>query len=194
MDAPLVWSIVLMLLGLALVMLEVFIPSGGILGFLSIASLIAAIWMAFYHGGQRVGFAFVVVAALGVPGVLILAFKWWPHTPMGKRLLLDLPKSEEVLPDSPLRRTLRSFVGKAGVAKSLMLPSGAIQVEGMTIDALSEGMPIEAGQRVRVVAVRGNRVVVRPADADDPEPAKGDDVLSRPIESIGLDPFDDPLA
>ena len=192
---PLVWSIVLMLFGLALVMLEVFLPSGGILGFLSISSLAAAIILAFYHHGAQVGFVFVLVTAVAVPAVVVVAFKWWPHTPMGKRLLLDLPKSDEVLPDSPLRRTLRQLEGKVGVAKSVMLPSGAVSIDGMTVDATSEGMPIEAGQRVRVIAVHGHRVLVRPADDEPPPPPrKQGDVLSQSIESLGLDPLDDPLA
>jgi len=192
MDSPLVWSILLMLFGLALVVLEVFLPSGGILGFLSVSSLVAAIGMAFYNYGSETGLIFVGVAAVSVPTVVAVAFKWWPHTPMGKRLLLDLPKSEDVLPDSPLRRSLRKLVGRVGVAKSVMLPSGAVLVDGMTVDALSEGVPIEPGQTVRVVAVRGNRVVVRPDD--EARPAKGNDVLSQSIESLGLDPFEDPLA
>ena len=41
------------------------------------------------------------------------------------------------------------------------------------------------------VEVRGNRVLVRPAD-DEPPPS--DDVLSQPIESLGLDSLEDPLA
>ena len=191
--SPLAWSIVLMLFGLALVMLEVFLPTGGILGFLSIGSMMASIFLAFYNYGVEIGFIFVLAAAVGVPSVVVTAFKWWPHTPMGKRLLLDLPKSEDVHPDSPLRRSLRQLVGKVGVAKNVMLPSGAVLVDGMTVDALSEGMPIESGQTVRVVAVRGNRVVVRPAD-DEPRPVKGNDILSQSIESLGLDPYEDPLA
>jgi hypothetical protein len=110
---------------------------------------------------------------------------------MGRRLLLDVPRGDEQLPDTPQRRTLRQMVGKRGVAKTLMLPSGAVTIEGQTIDALSEGMPIEAGQRVRVIEVRGNRVVVRP---DDDESQPSDDVLSQPIESLGLDSLEDPLA
>jgi membrane-bound ClpP family serine protease len=188
---PLAWSALLLVLGLTLVMVEVFIPSGGILGFLSIASLLASIALAFYHRGPLVGFVFLTVAAVLVPTALALAFRWWPHTPMGRRLLLDVPTSEEVLPDSPQRRSLRQLVGKVGVAKNMMLPSGAVVIDGQTIDALSEGMPIEAGQRVRVIEVRGNRVVVRPAD-DLPPPS--DDVLSQPIESLGLDSLEDPLA
>jgi membrane-bound ClpP family serine protease len=161
------------------------------LGFLSIASLLTSIILAFYHRGAEVGFLFLTITAVLVPTVLTLAFRWWPHTPMGRRLLLDVPTSEEVLPDSPQRRSLRQLVGKTGVAKNMMLPSGAVVVDGQTIDALSEGMPIEAGQRVRVIEVRGNRVVVRPADD---LPQTTDDVLSQPIESLGLDSLEDPLA
>src|SRR5689334_11983223 len=58
---PLVWSVVLLLLGLALLALEVFLPSGGILGFLSISSLIAAVVLAFHRGAQT-GFIFLLVA------------------------------------------------------------------------------------------------------------------------------------
>jgi hypothetical protein len=105
---------------------------------------------------------------------------------------LDVPTSEEVLPDTPQRQKLRQLVGKFGVAKSLMMPSGAVLIDGATIDALSEGIPIEAGQRVKVIEVRGTRVLVRPVDENE-APQASDDVLSRPIESLGLDSLDDPL-
>ncbi len=188
---PLAWSALLLIVGLVLVTLEVFVPSGGVLGFLSIVSLLAGIILAFYHSGPEVGLLFLAVTAVALPTALALAFRWWPKTPMGRRLLLEVPKSEDVLPDSPERRSLRQLVGKLGVAKTLMLPGGPVLVEGRTIDALSEGQPIEAGQRVRIIEVRGNRVLVRPAD-DEPPPA--DDLLSQPIESIGLDSLEDPLA
>ncbi len=190
---PLAWSVLLLLLGLTLVVLEVFVPSGGILGLLSIGALISSITLAFYHRGLEVGLIFLTVSAVLVPSALALAFRYWPNTPMGRRLLLDVPKEEEVLPDSPERRSLRQLVGKVGVAKTVMLPSGAIVVGGRTIDAISEGMPIEAGQRVQVIEVHGHRVVVRPT-AEAEAPAAGDDLLSRPIESLGLDSFEEPLA
>ena len=190
--SPLAWSILLMLLGLFLVVLEVFVPSGGVLGFLSIGSLLASIVLAFYHRGAEVGFVFLAVAAVSVPTVVVLALRWWPHTKMGKRLLLDVPSGDDALPDTPQRQRLRQLVGKQGTAKSLMLPSGAVVVEGMTVDALSEGMPIEAGTRVVVLKVRGNTVIVRPAD--ETTPSGRDDILSQPIDSLGLGPFDEPLS
>jgi membrane-bound serine protease (ClpP class) len=189
--APLAWSALLVLLGLTLVICEVFIPSGGVLGFLSIMSLLSGIVLAFHEGGPNVGFAVLTVTAVLVPAALALAFRYWPQTPMGRRLLLDVPNAEDVMPDNPQRRTLRQLVGKLGVAKSLMMPSGAVLVDGRVTDALSEGVPIEAGQQIRVVDVRGNQVLVRPAE--EASGRSGKDVLGEPIESLGLDPFEDPL-
>ena len=39
---PLIWAGVLLLLGLTLVMLEVFVPTGGLLGFLSLTAILSA--------------------------------------------------------------------------------------------------------------------------------------------------------
>jgi membrane-bound serine protease (ClpP class) len=85
------------------------------------------------------------------------------------------------------------MIGKRGSAKTKMLPSGVVVIEGRTYDAVSEGMPIEAGQPIQVVAVRTNRIVVRSADSEQP-PGEDSDVLSRPIDTVGPDPFEDPLA
>lgn len=194
---PLIWAGLLLLVGLALVMTEVFIPSGGILGVLAFVAIIAAIAMAFLRSGAFAGFMFVLVSLIAVPTILMFAFQWLPDTAMGKRLLASVPTSEEVLPDDEQRRALRELVGKVGRAKSRMLPSGAVQIEGRTIDAVSDGFPIEPGQPVRVMEVAGTEVTVRlvteEAAATAPA-AKADDVLAQSIDKLGLDPFEDPLA
>jgi membrane-bound ClpP family serine protease len=192
---PLVWAALLLLLGLSLAVLEIFVPSGGMLGFLSVLAILAAIILGFTMGGALIGTIFLLLAAVGVPVSLGLGFHYWPHTPMGRRILLDIPTSEQVLPDSEERRALRELIGKLGRAKSVMLPSGAVLIDGRIIDAVSEGQAIEEGQTVRVIEVHGTRIVVRPAD----EPQQtgsptSEDLLSRPIESLGLDSIDDPLA
>jgi membrane-bound ClpP family serine protease len=190
---PLIWAGILLLLGLMLVMLEVFVPTGGLLGFLSLTAILSGIGLAFNKGGLAYGFGFLIATAVALPIVLGLAFRWLPGTAIGRRLLPAVPMSKDVLPDSEERRALRALVGKIGRAKSTMLPSGAVTVDGRTFDAVSEGLPIEPGQPVRVIEVRGNRVVVRPVEEGEEQPAS-DDVLSQPIDTLGIDPFHDPLA
>ena len=187
---PLTWAILLMLLGCGLVVLEVFIPSGGLLGFFSAVSIIASIVMAFRHD-TTMGLGFIVLTLLAVPVTLAVAFKVWPHTPMGKAFLGVLKSSAE---RSPVE-TRRELVGKLGIAKSKMLPSGAVQIDGQYFDAVTQGGAIDKGQAVVVVEVQGNRVVVRPADeAEAPRLAKDpQDVFSTPIEELGIESLEDPL-
>jgi len=187
---PLTWAIILMLMGCGLVVLEVFIPSGGILSFFSAIAIIASVVMAFRRD-LTTGMSFVVVTLLAVPSALGLAFKYWPHTPMGKMFLGELKTTEELRPVDPRRE----LVGKVGIAKSKMLPSGSVQIDGKYIDAISQGMAIDIGQAVVVAEVRANRVVVRPADEHEARQVVKDprDVFSTPIEELGMESFDDPL-
>jgi len=192
---PIVWSALLLLVGCGLVVLEVFIPSGGILGFLAIASVFTAVGLAFYHRGPSVGFTYLIIALVAIPATILVAFKYWPMTPIGRRFLLGLPTGEEVSPEDDRQRALKGLLGKVGVAKCAMLPSGAISLDGQTVDAISRGMPIEAGQRVVVVEVKANRVVVRPAKEGEQQDARGDDdVLSQPLDALGIDGLDEPLS
>lgn len=189
---PVIWAALLLALGLATGIMELFVPSGGILGLLSLGSLLGSIGLAFVHG-PLVGLMFLAMVVLGAPVVLSFSLRWWPHTPVGRRLLLKPPHSADVLPDSELRRRLKGMVGKFGEAQTLMTPSGAVLIEGRVVDAVSDGTVIEPGQRVRVLEVRGNRVVVHASD-EPAAPADALDPLSQPIDSLGLDPFEDPLA
>ena len=188
---PLSWAILLMIIGCGLVVLEVFIPSGGILGFLSIVAICGSIFMAFRRD-MSTGFSFVLVTLIGVPTVIGLAFRIWPQTPMGKAFLGELPNESEIRPNDPRR----DLVGRLGIAKSKMLPSGSVSVDGRYVDAVSNGAAIEPGQTVVVIEVRGNRVVVRPADEEDVrgQPGLAKDFLDTPVEDLGIESIDDPLA
>jgi len=83
----LLWVVALLVLGLAVMVLEVFVPSGGILGFVSILALISAVATAFLEQGTTAGMAALAVVVLAVPAVLSMAFRWFPDTPLGRRVL-----------------------------------------------------------------------------------------------------------
>jgi membrane-bound serine protease (ClpP class) len=187
---PFTWAVILLLLGCALVVLEVFIPSGGILGMLSGLAILGSIIFAFRRD-TTAGLSFMLVALVAVPVLLTIAFRVWPYTPIGKAFLGELPSEDEMKPIDPRRE----LVGRLGVAKSKMLPSGSILIDGHWLDAVSQGDAIEPGEPVVVVEVRANRVVVRRADSDDVEQGILDprDMLSKPIDQLGFDDFDEPL-
>jgi len=189
---PWVWSIVLLLVGMGLVVLDIFVPSGGLFAFLAVCAILAAVWLGFSHGSAT-GVAVLAGAVFGTLLVVILGLKFWPSTSLGKRMLLQVPSSEDVLPENDPRRVLEGLVGRVGRAKSKMLPSGIVAIDGRTFDAISEGLPIEAGQRIRVVEVRGNRVVVQGLPEEPPGPSEKD-LLNQPVDWENLDLRPPPLA
>ncbi len=187
---PLTWAIVLMLVGCALVVLEVFLPSGGLLSFLSAITIVGSVVMAFRRD-LTTGLGFMVITVIAVPLTVALAFKYWPHTPMGKAFLGELATSDEMLPEDPRRE----LVGRVGVAKSKMLPAGSIFIDGHLVDAVSQGVAIEVGQPIVVVEVKSNRVMVRPADEEEARNVAEDprELFSKPIDEFDFDSFEDPL-
>ncbi len=189
---PWAWTILLLLMGLGLVIMEVFIPSSGVLGFLALCSLVGAVIMGF-TSGPGTGLAVLGIIILGLPVIVVTALHYWPHTPIGRRILLKVPGNQDVLPGSSRREQLKKLIGRVGRAKSKMLPSGVISVDGRTVDAVSDGMAIEPGQKIRVIEVRGNRVLVRCVDEETPSETDVDP-LARPIDSISGDPFQEPPA
>jgi len=90
----LVWVVALLVLGLAVMVLEVFVPSGGILGFVSILALISAVATAFLEQGTAAGMAALAVVVLAVPAVLSVAVRWFPETPLGRRVLPPAPRPQ----------------------------------------------------------------------------------------------------
>ncbi len=192
MIEPWVWAVMLIVVALGLAVLELFVPSGGVLAFLSIASIVASLILAF-KSGPVVGLAFLIGVIIGLPTCFALAVKWWPHTPIGRRILLRTG-GEDVLPDDEFHRGLKELIGQTGEAKSKMLPSGAVSIDGRTVDAYTEGVPIEPGQRVIVLDVHGTNVLVRPLEDDEAPPSEEESGLSQPIDSIAPDPFNDPTA
>ncbi len=56
--------------------------------------------------------------------------------------------------------------GDKGIVAAYLRPSGKVTVDGETVDAISEGEFIERGAPVRILAIRGNRVIVAREPAD----------------------------
>lgn len=193
---PLFWALILIALGLCVVILELFIPSAGMLGIVAGLLIISGIVVAFLED-QATGAAVLLGVILVLPALLAAMLKIWPSTPIGKLILLKNLNPEDVLPNSSHYVKTKQLMGQLGVAKTKMLPSGMVLINGEKIDAVSDGFPIEPGQPVKVVAVKGHRVYVQPYDGEIDDvsdlPVRDRDILSRPIEELGIDSFDDEL-
>lgn len=149
--------ILLLLLGLALIVLELIFPTLGLLGFAAACCLIGAVAFAFAQD-RTTGIAFLVVTAVTVPSAIFVGFKLFPKSPMGKVLVNEGVSFKDV---AAVDRRDRALVGREGLVENLLRPSGTAQIDGRRVDVVTRGEPIEAGARVVVLEVEGNRVVVK---------------------------------
>ncbi len=178
-------SLLLLGCGILVVVIEMFIPSAGILGIVAAAFLLGGVIVAFLHS-LVFGLAVLGGTSLAMPFMFWLLVKVWPMTPLGKAILMN-DTIENVVPES----STESLVGQVGVAKTKMLPSGIVVIDGDQHDAVSEGFAINPGDSVKVVSARGNRVYVEPYDGEVDENGRpvGVDTgpLATPLEDLGID-------
>jgi len=165
----LLWGFGLFALAALILVLEMFIPSGGILGALSGIAAIAGVVSFFRHS---TGWGLTSLGALIVltPVSISLLIKVWPHTPVGKRMILGSPGTEgaeharsDALEREKERLELEALIGQEGEALTDLRPVGEVRLDGTRHEGLAMGPAIERGTRVRVVDVEGYTLKVREA-------------------------------
>jgi membrane-bound serine protease (ClpP class) len=99
----------------------------------------------------------ILGAAVGVAMLGILLRRWLPSTPILRNVVLEPPA------DDGLEDTLNELVGCVGTTTTRLAPAGKARIGESVRDVASDGPLIEPGIAVRVVDIRGGRVIVHPA-------------------------------
>ncbi len=164
------WAFLLILLGLVLLAVEVFVPSGGALFIAAMVAIVVGVVMIFYApesegGGTTSGLLTLIALFLLIPAVVATALHFWPRTPMGKRFFLSQPDADSTMADLPEHVEMEALKGQIGKTLTPLRPSGVTLIQGHRIDTKTEGSFVDAGQWVRVIDVRSGQVTVRPLDS-----------------------------
>lgn len=153
------WPAVFLAMGLLLLSLELFVPSGGFIGLSAVVCLGLGLWNAF-QTSTSMGWTFVLIDFIAVPITAIAAFRLWVRSPMGRRLALEPPARDEIDVSHSARR-VDELVGVDGRALTPLHPCGHVEVRGRRYDGMAESGLIAQGARVRVVRARSGQLVVR---------------------------------
>ncbi len=151
-------SLILLILGFGLILAEVFFPSFGVISLIAGASIVGSVVTGF-HVHTGFGITLLVIAILGVPTVIFLAFRVFPRTPLGRRMVAqgsDWKKEERAAVEHSAAR----FVGREGVAYGPLRPTGIAMFGEERMDVVTRGEHLEAGTRVHAVRFIANRLVV----------------------------------
>ena len=166
-------AVLLFLLGLVLIVLEIFVmPGVAVLGVSGVAMVLAGLglatlerwphteseWVSSVGSMGQFGLAF-----LGAVFAAVIVARYLPNIPYANRMVLT-PPGERV--DEAVEETLSAsphaaLLGAIGVAATTLRPSGMVRFNDDFVDVVAEGSYVTPGTRVQVIEVEGNRIVVK---------------------------------
>lgn len=146
---------ILVFSGAVLLGLEVFVP-GGVVGLIGVMMLIYAAFVALNTIGGILGISLAFLALLIGCVMVLLVIKMFPKSFVGRKLSLTADMRES----RGATDGLDALAGGEGITVTVLRPSGFAEIAGQRIDVVTRGENIEAGTKIRVVEVEGNRVVV----------------------------------
>ena len=154
-------SILLFVGALISLLAELVVPAHGFMAIVSAAFAISGVILSFVVGptfGMICLFALLVLTPFVVTGFV----KFYPHSPVGRRVLLRGPDPRKVNAVSNSQQIeLTALIGRPGAAITTLRPSGTGLIDGHRIACMSEGPIIEKGAPICAVAVSGGQLVVQ---------------------------------
>ncbi len=150
--------LLLFIVAVAFIYIELFLP-GGVFGILGVVAFVASLVFAFKLYGVATGL-WIAAAELLIAMILILiGLKRFPQSRAGKMLILS--RSLDKKDGFSGTKHLEEYVGSEGETVTHLRPAGIARINSDRFDVVTEGTFIDKGKKVKVVAVEGNRMVVR---------------------------------
>ncbi|MHC4115495.1 MAG: NfeD family protein [Planctomycetota bacterium] len=159
MDWWIALAVFLYLVSAVLLVVEVFVPSGGLISICSLACLIGGL-MIFFRSSTTAGVVGIVIALVMIPTILIIAYKVFPKTRFGKSVTLTPPQREQgdAIPDTP---ELKSLLSATGVVVTPLRPVGMVDFSGQRVECVAESGYVDKGKNVKVIDVESTQLTVR---------------------------------
>jgi len=160
----LAFAVFLYLMCAALLVAEVFVPSGGLITVIAMMCLIAGLVIFFKHSVVA-GWIGVFIAVVMIPAVLIIAYKLFPKTKFGKGVILSPPERQagDAIPDTD---KLKGLLGKEGLVVTTLRPVGMCDFSELRVECVSESGYVDKGKTVKVIDVKGTQLTVRVVEED----------------------------
>ncbi|MFL0164486.1 NfeD family protein [Candidatus Clostridium helianthi] len=152
-----VLTVLLLIVGFGLVLLEMHIPGFGLPGIAGAICLILAVVLTAENFAQALVMALGILAILGIMLGVVLTF--FTKGKLFKPLILpDEQKKEHGYISSS---DLDYLLGKSGVAVTDLRPTGSVDIDGVKFDVISEGEYINKGTNVEIFKVSGVKLLVK---------------------------------
>jgi membrane-bound ClpP family serine protease len=151
----------LFVLGLIAIIVELFVPAGGVIGFLGVGLVISSIITAYTKFGIFVGTLFLLLGVIILPILFSVTFKIFPHTFAGKIFILRASQKKEEGFSSHDEEKFIVILNKKGISLTPLRPIGFARINDKKYNVTTTGEFIDKEEKIRVIKVEGNKIVVR---------------------------------
>lgn len=147
---------IILTLGFLLIAIELFlVPGVTFFGIAGTVMLIVGVIYAFLQFSLTAAFLFLLLAL----SLVILLVTWFFKKGINRGLSL---KNRETVSQGfkPFSKSYEKYLNKEGMALSTLRPAGFIKIENEKIEAVSQGEFIKEGEKIRIIKVEGNKLIV----------------------------------
>ena len=152
-----IYHIAVFLVGVLMIIVEILLPTVGLLAGLGVAAMLYSIVLAL--GGDIGALAALGIALVIAVVLFLLIVSRLPSSRLWNKIVLQKSSRTEEGYVSAAERT--ELVGKTGEVLTELRPSGTARIDSRPVDVISEGAFIQKGKSIVVLSVNGSRVVVR---------------------------------
>ncbi len=160
-------EILMFIIGVALILLEIFvIPGFGIAGISGIILIFASLFFSLVGGDPFLDFELVSRAIIQLSISLVLALvlifvlaKYLPKTSIFNKFVLSV--SEKSVDGFSSHSFAEDLIGAEGIALTTLRPAGTAEINDRRVDVMTESEYVEKGKKIKVLAVDGIRVLVK---------------------------------
>ncbi|MFP4255943.1 MAG: NfeD family protein [Desulfosalsimonas sp.] len=156
MIQPYIVPVLLQVAGIAVLLAEAMLPSGGLLTAVAAGCLGYSLYLVFTDISSFSGMMFVLADIVILPVVLLAGLRLLARSPFA--LKSDL-SSKNGYASYDEKASL--YAGKEGTAATDLRPAGTAVIEGKRLDVVTRGDYIEKDSQIKVSSVEGGRIVVR---------------------------------
>ncbi len=150
-------------LGIGLLVFEMFMPGFGIPGFSGLALLVASVVFTWSQHGMLAGLGMaVIVLALG--GLVIMLSLRSAAKGRLSRSPLILKGGQSREEGFAATDDLSGFIGRSGKTLTVLRPAGIAEFDGVRLNVVSAGEFIQKGAQVVIRQIEGARILVEKAD------------------------------
>lgn len=151
----------LLIVGLVMMVVEIFVSGFGFFGISGILSLIAGVVVRICMGLNLSQSLTLILLVIGALALIVMVMIWGAQYGfLGKSGLFE--RGTTLSKDyNKVDRSMKKLVGKSGKAISNLDLAGQAKIKGKIYDVVSISSYIEKGSNIKVVEIKDNTIMVR---------------------------------